>query len=132
MVDCPFLTASGTCRHVDDAVGEPIVIHPSACAYCVEKTPSVAQRYNSYPVRCWIRKERLARGMDGDYMPGKPEPAKVVAPIVADPQARLEICEECDRFDSMGRCRAPCSCKSRPRPLAPDGPSCPRRLWRRG
>jgi hypothetical protein len=160
MTKCPFLSADRACEHVSAAVGLPIVITPSACDYCIKNYPDPATRANSYPVQCWTFAERQKRGLSVGDIPtlqvkpttatqrrehktrpnnademmaaARTVPKIAPAPIVADPQARLEICTDCDYWSTtQQRCKVVCGCTNRPRPLADSGRDCPLHLWKR-
>jgi len=88
---------------------------------------------NSPCLTCEARVEPPPKGKGGSQAVRPVEPPKAIleAPVVADPEARLEICEtECDQWIGE-RCAVPCGCRNRPRPLAESGRDCPRGLWRR-
>jgi hypothetical protein len=122
VIECHNRTPQGTCRIVDNKVGAMIPMHFTACLYCIKTVPVEKHRGKSRPV-----KDGIARGKREDAK----KVERIIAPVVADPQARLEICEtECDKWIN-GRCKASCNCKTRPRPLADDGKDCPLRKWKR-
>lgn len=146
MNDCPYRTDRESCRHIDDAVGELVVIGEDVCAVCMRMRPIESQRASSYPVLnlAWVerRKRKLPVGPIPrlqDELPARaksqgshpqPPPAK----LVDDPQDRLAICENCPSGKwRLGKCRAWCSCREedRPNPLDDDGLDCPLRHWRR-
>jgi hypothetical protein len=147
MIDCAFRTETG-CTHISAGVGLPIVVTEDVCAYCIKNYPDPLTRHESYPVLNIAWGERRNRGLEVGPIPLRPGDKPVgrqvqagaarptvklpPAPVVTDPEARLLICEDCDRFDSMGRCKAKCSCTKRPRPLATEGADCPLAKWRRG
>lgn len=154
-MNCPFYTPQGSCEHVDRGVGELVVIDPLACEYCVKTIHKPEHRKEGKVVLHWIFGQRKKRGLPAVRPPriiptpvalrnyarrptiademiavAKTVPRSNPAPIVADPEDRLSICEDCDQW-RRGKCTASCSCKKRPRPTALEGPDCPRHLWRR-
>jgi len=158
MIECVFRTEAGSCQHIDDGVGGLVVLHESVCVYCTSNFKE-RDRKDSYPVQNRIHGERKKRGLSVGKAPVlvvKPKmqtekrehpkrpnvadellaaarsvPRMTPAPIVEDPQARLEICEDCPKWIG-GRCKASCgSCSNRPRPLSEKGKDCPLFLWRR-
>jgi hypothetical protein len=161
MIVCPFRTEQGSCTHVDAGVGtgELIVLHPSVCLHCVKNFKQVETRATAATVTHSIYAERTKRGLPATIPPPfvpKPKtstaarehpkreniademlkiarsvPRPVEAPVVADPKARLAICEDCPKWIGE-RCKAACgSCSNRPRPLAETGRDCPLHLWKR-
>lgn len=144
MIDCPFRTMTG-CKIIDAGVGLPIIVDESACEFCIKENPQPETRHASYPVRNITVSERTRRGIEVRPTPQHSkykvaQPASVVnrekppardIPIVAEPAARLEICEDCSSWVDE-RCKACTSCSKRPRPLAETGSDCPLGLWRRG
>jgi hypothetical protein len=145
---CPFYTDAGTCQHIDDGVGLPIIVDVRVCEQC-------NRTKDSKVVQHWIYGQRIKHGLKADKPRRKPTnaianreyeqrkniadellkiartvPRKVDAPIIASAEDRLAICEGCDYWRGE-RCRAACGCKDRPRPMAETGRDCPNFLWRR-
>jgi hypothetical protein len=160
MIDCIHLGADGACRHISEAVGLPIVVAPSACQFCIKTKPDPETRHESYPVLNLAWQERNARGMEVGPIPtftpppttatarreyktrqgiadqmlavARTVPKRALAPIISNPEDRLDVCEECPAGKwKRGKCTAGCNCRNRPRPLANVGPDCPLRFWRR-
>lgn len=155
MIDCPHRTEQG-CQHVDAGVGGLVILHESVCPACVERYPDANKRPEGYVVASSIYAHRMRRGLENGPPPKPPSlpprtdhttherrnladellatarnvPRVRNAPIVANGEDRLAICEGCDQW-KRGKCVASCSCKTRPRPMAETGPDCPRGLWKR-
>jgi hypothetical protein len=142
--------------------GELIVLHEDVCQYCIKNFEDPETRATAATVTHSIYAERIKRKLPAKLPPPlvrkpttalqrrehKKRPgiademlavARAVprrfpdAPIVADPKARLEICEtDCDYWVGE-RCKAPgCqTCKGRPRPEADKGRDCPIGKWKR-
>jgi hypothetical protein len=69
MIDCPFRTEQGSCQHIDAAVGLPIIIDESACAFCIKTSKDVESRSQSYPVLNLAHSERKKRGLEVGPVP---------------------------------------------------------------
>lgn len=144
MIDCKFRTALGSCSHVDESAGRvvkhvelgdlSIILTEDVCEACIASQPDEQWRGYSRAVKSWkhlasLDKKPCVRTAPAKTPCGPAEP-KVDAPIISDPQARLEICEDCPKWIN-DRCKMPCGCRQRPRPMAADGPDCPAGKWRR-
>lgn len=153
-MDCPHQTEQHSCKFVDAAVGELVVLQQNVCAFCITNYPDPDTRASSYAVESSIFAQRTKRGLPAPVPRPFRNPPKLVevrktvlkdhskaearmqrveaAPVVADPSVRLEICEDCDQWSATNeRCTALCNCKTRPRPLAETGKDCPIGKWRR-
>ena len=124
-VACEFSNADQTCGLVQIRTTVSLPIPGEACAYCLLHNPDPKTRRRSKVVESFIKQGRhQEKKQQRQAMPP--------APVVSDPQARLEICTDCDAWSmTQERCKAKCGCKKRPRPLAAEGTDCPRSLWRR-
>lgn len=138
MIQCRFRTAEESCSIVDRVVGRLVIVTEDACEFCIKTFPVEAMRRKSRPVSSHILKGLVEDGKPIRRKVKQPTaqlpPAHTVerppAPVVADPEARLSICTDCD-FWIGERCKACTSCRNRPRPLAADGADCPKGFWRR-
>ena len=149
VINCPFRTAQGSCQHVDKIARFSIEVGTDACQVCCATYPDESERVHSAsirssPIGSFIYHARQARAK---AFPELAKKAKAIAatrvkrpiqgcerepaPVVADPDDRMEICLDCDSWIGE-RCTEPCKCKNRPRPMAMDGADCPLGRWRRG
>jgi hypothetical protein len=76
MIDCKFRTAQGSCRHIDEAVGDLVIIQEDACAFCIKSTKDVESRSQSYPVLNLSYSERKKRGLPVGSCPKYERPTR--------------------------------------------------------
>lgn len=101
LIDCPFLTAAGSCLHVDQGVGtgELIVLTPGVCAYCAKTYPKAEDRHASAPVESWIFKERAKR-----KLPNKP------LSVRSDGKKTAKRPNRCEHLGAVPISRVSCDC----------------------
>jgi hypothetical protein len=117
MIDCPFYTSQGSCQHVDQGVGDLVVIDVRACDHCIKTTPAVEDRSRSVVVRHWIYGQRRRRGLPAESPNAKKrrpaKPKSLIGDTIKNVLSAVGITEK--RISSLiGR---PCGCGRRAKKL---------------